>query len=268
MKVFISWSGEKSKAVATKLYELIPDMINSVEPWLSEADIGAGVRWSSEIAKELSETKFGIICLTKSNTEAPWLLFEAGALAKTIDDNTFVCPYLIDMEPSDIPQGPLTQFQCKEVTKNGTLELIKTINGALGENALTDDRLERNFNRCWPELNTVLESLPDEAGTEEEERPPEEMIEEILDIVRGLSRRNTSKDIISSIALGLQSELSDSIGEGDNSTTVIPTSSGSDRLAGLKLREAIRIASKADKKVVGLHRPDHLKSESDSGNGK
>ena len=32
------------------------------------------------------------------NTQEPWLLFETGALSKTID-STFVCPYLIDLAP-------------------------------------------------------------------------------------------------------------------------------------------------------------------------
>jgi len=269
MKVFISWSGEKSKAVATKLHEMLPDIINYVETWLSSEDIDAGARWNKKIAKELSETKFGIICLTKSNPEAPWLVFEAGALAKTIDDNTFVCPYLIDMEPSDIPKGPLTQFQWKKANEDGTLELIETINKALGEDSLPDDRLKRTFNKFWTDLNDILQDLPDEADTEEEKRPQEEMIEEILDVVRSMSRRSTKQDIISSIRMGLQSKLYDSIDEGDNSTTAIPTPSASDRLVGLKLREALRIASSADKKVgLGLHRPEHLKSESDSGNGK
>lgn len=224
MKVFISWSGEKSKAVATKLHEWIPDIINYVEPWLSLEDIDAGARWNKEIAEELSETKFGILCLTKSNSEAPWLLFEAGALAKTIDDNTFVCPFLIDMEPSDIPKGPLTQFQWKRANEDGSIELIKTINKALGDDKLSNARLERTFKKFWTDLNDVLEDLPDEANIGEEKRPQEEMIEEILDAVRSMSRRNTSQDIISSMIIGQQGTLLDSTGEGDNGTITLPLS--------------------------------------------
>lgn len=93
MKVFISWSGEKSKAVAHALREFIPDVIQSVKPWMSDADIRAGECWSNAVAKELQESSFGIICLTADNLMAPWILFEAGALAKTISE-TYVCPYV------------------------------------------------------------------------------------------------------------------------------------------------------------------------------
>jgi hypothetical protein len=74
---------------------------------MSESDIEAGARWGREIESNLQETKFGIICLTKDNQFAPWLLFEAGALAKAVA-NTFVCPYLIGLDAIDISQGPLT----------------------------------------------------------------------------------------------------------------------------------------------------------------
>jgi hypothetical protein len=222
MKVFIIWSGEKSKAVAFKLHQLISDMIQAVKPFLSLEDLDAGARWNEEIAKELSETKFGIICLTKSNTEVPWILFEAGAVAKTVDHKTFVCPYLIDMGHSDIPKGPLTQFQWKRANEEGTQKLIETINGALGEAALSDDRLKRTFDKFWPDLNKVLQDLPEEDSTEEDKRSKEEMTEEILDVVRSMSRRTTSTTVPPSVRTGLGERplgLASYLGEGDNSTT-------------------------------------------------
>ena len=133
MKVFISWSGIKSKTVAEKLHQWIPDVIQDVEPWMSESDIGAGARWGKEIAEELSEPNFGIVCLTKTNVKEPWIHFEAGALSKTID-NTYVCPYLIEMETTDVPAGPLNQFQAKKADKNGTFALISTMNDGLNSN--------------------------------------------------------------------------------------------------------------------------------------
>ena len=60
MKVFISWSGERSKQVARALFEWIPCVIQAVKPWMSE-QIAKGARWSPEIAKELEETRFGIV---------------------------------------------------------------------------------------------------------------------------------------------------------------------------------------------------------------
>src|SRR5262249_42540665 len=122
----------------------IGDMIQKAEPWMSKLDIDAGARWNKEVTENLEVAKYGIICLTRTNLNAPWILFEAGALAKTLKD-TFVCPYLIDLNPSDIPQGPLTQFQAKKANEKETRELILSINRALKDEALPEDRLERLF---------------------------------------------------------------------------------------------------------------------------
>lgn len=93
MKIFISWSGSMSQAIAEALHDWLPRVIQAVQPWLSSTNIDKGARWSDDIAAQLEETKFGLICLTRENLEAPWILFEAGALSKTLD-RTYVCPYL------------------------------------------------------------------------------------------------------------------------------------------------------------------------------
>jgi len=68
MKVFISWSGETSKAVATALYDWLPEVIQNGQPWISNHDIHLG--------EQLPELKIGILCLTPDNLSAPWILFE------------------------------------------------------------------------------------------------------------------------------------------------------------------------------------------------
>lgn len=126
MRVFISWSKEPSRTVAEALRDWLPDVIQSLKPWMSSTDIGAGARWSERVAEALAETKIGILCVTPNNQHEPWLLFEAGAIAKTLDD-TFVCPYLIQMRPADLSQGPLTQFQAKLANREGTFELLSMV---------------------------------------------------------------------------------------------------------------------------------------------
>jgi tetratricopeptide (TPR) repeat protein len=194
MKIFVSWSGPRSKAVAAKLRDWLPDIIQHVDPWMSAADIDAGARWSRTIDEQLSDTSFGIICLTRENLNSPWVLFEAGALAKTMA-SSLVCPYLIDLEPRDIPQGPLTQFQAKRAIESDTWELIQTINGELNngelkERALPDDRLRRAFDRCWPDLERALLALPEATVTNPVRRTSDEMLAEVLELVRELARRS------------------------------------------------------------------------------
>ena len=74
LRVFISWSGARSRALAHALRQQLPLMLHYVEPWMSETDIYAGKRWSEAVANELEASNFGIICVTQSKS-APWLLF-------------------------------------------------------------------------------------------------------------------------------------------------------------------------------------------------
>jgi hypothetical protein len=97
MDVFISWSGERSRVAAEALRAWLPKIINAIKPWLSSADIDKGARWSTDVASRLEAAKAGIICLTQNNLHSDWILFEAGALSKTLQ-NTYVCPFLIGLE--------------------------------------------------------------------------------------------------------------------------------------------------------------------------
>jgi len=200
MKLFISHSGDTSRIVALKLKGWIHEVIQAVDPWMSETDIEAGARWSPAIANALAQTRFGIICLTRDNATAPWLLFEAGALAKAIEgSSTFVCPYLIDLDPSDIPSGPLTQFQAKRADLKGTLELMTSVNQALGEEALPKEQLRKTVERWWEELDDTLRALPQKAP-QIPERRTEEMLKEILETVRELSRSTVKQQYSDAVA--------------------------------------------------------------------
>lgn len=184
MRVFLSWSGPPSKAAAEALKGWLPEVIQSLVPWMSVADIAAGGRWSPEIAKELDDADYGIACVTRANVSAPWLNFEAGALAKSLGN---LCPYLIQMGPAEIPgDNPLSQFQGKRADMEGTWDLIKALNIALGEVRSEEGNLRRRFDRWWPDLQTQLESLPAEARSPAESPTPETMLAEILVGVREL----------------------------------------------------------------------------------
>jgi hypothetical protein len=159
---------------------------------MSELDLEAGTRWNERVQHELSETRFGIICVAQSNVGAPWLLFEAGALAKTLQD-AHVCPYLIGLEPSNLPQGPLAQFQAKRANRAETHDLVRAVNHSLGENALDADRVDRSFERWWPDLEATLASLPHQESSTPSRRSPDDMLEEVIVLTRSLERQVASE---------------------------------------------------------------------------
>jgi len=158
MDIFISWSGERSKAVAEALKKWIPFFIHATKPWMSASDIDPGERWNLKVAEQLQKSKIGILCLTPENLNAPWLIFEAGALSKTIE-MTFVCPYLYEVSKREL-LGPLSQFQAATTEKEETRRLIQTINNALGPDAIAPDVLNKVFNRWWPDLKKEFKKVP------------------------------------------------------------------------------------------------------------
>lgn len=188
MKVFLSWSGSLSHSVACLFRDWLPNILQYVDPYVSSEDIDKGARWSSDIAKELEQSFFGILIVTKDNHEAPWITFEAGALSKMLEKSR-VSPFLFNLKRSDL-QGPLLQFQSTINDKDDILKLVISINKNSGEDhKLEDERLKKIFEVWWPELNLGLEKISRtlSVGTNKEsseKKGVSEILEELLDLAR------------------------------------------------------------------------------------
>jgi hypothetical protein len=199
MKVFLSWSGEQSHKVAVVLRDWFPSVIQSLVPYVSSEDIDKGTRWSTDIATELADSTFGILCVTRENLTAPWLTFEAGALSKTMD-KSFVCPFLFNIKRSEV-DGPILQFQSTIFEKEDIKKLLKTLNKACGEDKLTDERLDKAFEVWYPTLEEELRKIEPLAKEEKQEKkqkqeiPNNEILEEILELSRLNQKLLRSPDI-------------------------------------------------------------------------
>lgn len=188
MNLFLSWSGQLSQQISTILYKFIPCMLQGVNIFMSDHDLESGSRWSIELAKELDESNFGIICLTHENMNNPWILFEAGALTKHIDGR--VCCLLLDkLKPTDIV-GPLAQFQNRLFNNKDFLSLMKDVNES-SKNPIPINQLTMIFDQWWPnldeEIRLAYESMPKRLK-QKPQRNPNELLEEILRSIRNLER--------------------------------------------------------------------------------
>ena len=188
MKVFISWSGKRSKETAEVLCAWIRQVVQSAETWIS-LDIEKGTRWNEKINKELEDTRVGIICLNKENLTSEWILFEAGALSKTSDAH--VCTFLLDINPTDI-KPPLGQFQHTLFSKDDIRKLIHTINNkiiAQNEKTISEKDIDEIFEIFWPRLEERLNEIKNqETKTIEPARTDRELLEEILQTVRSQNK--------------------------------------------------------------------------------
>lgn len=161
MLVFIGWSGEESRAVAKILHEWLPQILQAVTTWMAPEGIAPAEYFVKVIAQKLEEADFGILCLNSYNFRNPWVLFEAGALAKSTD-RASACPYLVGLKPSAL-ESPLNNLQALSSTKEDTRRLVNEINSRLSP-PLDEKRLDNSFERGWEKIEEGLRTLPKSKG--------------------------------------------------------------------------------------------------------
>lgn len=189
MKVFVSWSGQRSKVVAELISDWIKCVLQASQPWISTRDIDKGAIWFSEISDQLKDTAAGIVCLTQENKNKPWILFETGALAKGLSTNR-VCTFLIDLQSSDI-EDPLAQFNHTFPERTSMWGLICSLNSCLELHRLDERILRQVFDTYWPQFEqrfaAAIEETPQAANVEP--RSEQSILAEILSNTRSLSNR-------------------------------------------------------------------------------
>lgn len=196
MKIFISWSGARSRAIAEALNDWLKRVIQAVKPFYSP-EIEKGAKWSSEVDSALEDTRFGIICLTPDNLESRWIHYEAGALSKTPD--AIIWTFLHGITPGDVPQ-PLGKFMATEANKNDVQKMLRAINKRLadiGGEPVDSVVLTENFELYWPKLEEKLRVAEQLSGQKlqladglsaEKQRDEREILLEILEIARSQQR--------------------------------------------------------------------------------
>ena len=202
MKVFLSWSGDYTRQIAEAFSEWLPCVLQTVETFVSSQDIGAGERWQSKINASLLEIDFGVIFITAENKEKPWIMFEAGSLAKNLDVSRVV-PVLCETTELDLKGSPLLQFQYVKLEKEGVRNLVQGIFANSDDSRLTDGQLEGIFETWWSKLEGRIQDIErnDTADGKAASKPLskdermdrlENSVSDMLHLVRNLSKNARS----------------------------------------------------------------------------
>jgi hypothetical protein len=202
LHIFISWSGERSKDVADKLAVWLRTVLDSTETWVSTSNIESGEVWLDRLHKELAESAFGIICLTKENVDNRWLHYEAGAIGKE-KGRSRVCPYLIGISPSQV-DWPLKAFQLRRAEKRDTLAMVRDF-ATHHEMSLDQTVITDRFDQLWDGLESVIKvavekeiSEPVVAPTRASAEPG--AIDDLIQTVQSLTREVAGLRLLSEYA--------------------------------------------------------------------
>ncbi len=151
VRVFVSWSGDKSLLLAQKLVRWLPTIVPAVRVFYSP-DIGGGFVWLERLFRELKVAQYGIVCVSKESYTSQWLNFEVGALWQRAGKNIPVCPLLLDLAPKEL-NGPLAFFQARQFNERGFRELCAEI---ARKTRLSDEQFSRNFQAAWEQIEREL----------------------------------------------------------------------------------------------------------------
>lgn len=157
MHIFLSWSGQQSSQIASEFKDFLLQILPNLEVYLSTQEIAAGERWIDSIGKNLEVCSYGLLFLTSSNKESPWILFEAGALSKNFDASRVV-PILCGIGDTDLVGSPLSQFQNKKLGKEEIWQLVLGINDS-DPKPIDRDRLKRSFDAFWNDTSSKLDTI-------------------------------------------------------------------------------------------------------------
>ena len=157
-KIFLSWSGDISRQIAEIFYQYLPSYVDA-EYFLALRDNKLGEDWGERVKKELRETNIGIFFFTEQNLDAPWMIYEAGAIGKL--DGSRVFPLYFGV--SRHHDGPIKElhYQSASFNKSTYEKLIESLyelcnGGEIHYPAKWELLLDKLFNSMEKEIQNIL----------------------------------------------------------------------------------------------------------------
>jgi hypothetical protein len=151
MRVFVSWSGVRSQAIATALRDWLPGVIDGIDLFHSE-DIPKGSNWHAKVVEALRNCRVGIFCITPEALRSRWLHFEAGALAQH-GSNPALFTYLYGVREIE---GPLSHFQATRFDRADSSKFINALAKTMGVQDL--EAVNKRFEDTWPSFEAAVDA--------------------------------------------------------------------------------------------------------------
>jgi hypothetical protein len=150
-------------------------VVHQVDAWISSRDIDPGRRWALALGRELEQSDFAVVCLTRENRNSPWILFEAGAAARSLEAR--VVPLLLGIGASEL-DGPLAQFQSLPADEAGMRKLTTTLYDS-SSSRLDGRQRDVVFSKLWPILQERLASLMEQQRRVTHVQSPKDLLDDI-----------------------------------------------------------------------------------------
>ncbi|WP_371152077.1 TIR domain-containing protein [Buchananella felis] len=162
-RIFISWSGDETIALAKVVHDLFEKVSDSFQPWYSEEGLRIGsFDQHKQILDKISASDAVILVVTRDNHRAPWLNYEAGAGSVNCKAQTKpVIPLLANLSVSEVSK-PIGQYQSKLApTKDDFWTLIKNFASLAN---LEISRVQSRFEDAWPKTQDQLKAALEKIG--------------------------------------------------------------------------------------------------------
>lgn len=186
-RIFVSWSKSPSKEIAAIVKELLTNVLDAVDVWVSDVDLVPGSRPMPAIHENLRSADAGVLVITRENQSNPWINYEAGVLAQGISDGAnLVIPLLIDSTNSTDITGPLADLYNVAFTEDDLRKVVKSL--ALASGTDVPNALKR-FTWAWDETEAKFLLAMAQAQVSvngKKGRSDSEKIDEILERLRRL----------------------------------------------------------------------------------
>lgn len=203
--IFLSWSGESSKAMGLALDQLVATTFGGrVTTWQSSRDL-RGSDWRRGIQTAVRGSKVAILMLAPGTLASMWMMYEAGAFfhedGKPGPDGTPVDTVFVlgcGVEATALANTPLNALQLwdahDEAQVRAMLESVATTLGQAGPDAAT------SFAKGWHEFATAMSHIRSGLHAAEQARARETAARQRAEAVAAAALRRRRRWLVAAAA--------------------------------------------------------------------